>query len=100
MASHGLSLIIFLASSGIVALANTCTVENFSPKIRPIGMIFYSLCLNGVALLAEKFFPVLVEIIYLHGFLLFLGINCCLGIIFVAFMKETKGQSLDSINKR
>lgn len=61
-------------------------------------MIFYSLMLNGVALLGEKFFPILVEIIYMHGFLLFLGINCCLGIVFVAFMKETKGQSIDTIN--
>lgn len=61
-------------------------------------MIFYSLIMNGVALLGEKFFPVLVKIIYIHGFLLFLGINCCLGIIFVAFMKETKGQSIHEPN--
>ena len=61
-------------------------------------MIFYSLMLNGVALLGEKFFPILVEIIYMHGFLLFLGINCCFGIVFVAFMTETKGQSIDTLN--
>lgn len=61
-------------------------------------MIFYSLMLNGVALLVEKFFPILVEIIYMHGFLLFLGINCCFGIGFVIFMKETKGQSIDSLD--
>lgn len=67
-------------------------------QIRPIGMIFYSLCLNGVALLGEKFFPILVKIIDLHGFLIFLGLNCCIGIIYVSFMKETKGQSLDSNN--
>lgn len=51
--------------------------------------------LNGVALLGEKFFPILVEIIYMHGFLLFLGINCCFGIVFVTFMQETKGESID-----
>lgn len=28
-----LSLIIFISSAGIVALANTCTVENFPPKV-------------------------------------------------------------------
>lgn len=27
-----------------------------------------------------------------------LVINCCIGLIFVAFMKETKGKSLDSID--
>lgn len=60
-------------------------------------MAFYSLTLNGVALLGEKFFPVLIEIIHLHGCLLFLGVNCCLGLIFVAVMKETNGKSIDSI---
>lgn len=54
--------------------------------------------LNGVALLGEKFFPILVDIIYMHGFLLFLGINCCFGIVFVAFMEETKGSSIDISN--
>lgn len=29
-----LSFVIFIASSGIVALANTCTVENFPPKVK------------------------------------------------------------------
>ena len=66
-----------------------------SIQIRPMNK---RLVINGVALLGEKFFPILVEIIHLHGFLLFLGINCCLGMVFVAFMKETKGQSLDSTN--
>lgn len=60
-------------------------------------MIFYSLMLNGVALLGDKFFPISVEIIYMHGFLLFLGINCCFGIAFVTFMTETKGQSIDTL---
>lgn len=63
-------------------------------------MIFYSLILNGIALLGEKFFPILVEIIYMHGFLLFLGVNCCFGIVFVTFMKETKGKSLDTMDKQ
>lgn len=33
----------------------------------------------------------------MHGFMLFLGINCCAGLIFVAFMDETKGKSIDSV---
>lgn len=86
---------IFSLALGALFTSNQREKNDFI-QIRPIGMIFYSLMLNGVALLGEKFFPVLVEIIHLHGFLLFLGINCCLGMVFVAFMKETKGQSLDS----
>lgn len=34
-----LSFIIFISSAGIVALANTCTVENFPPKV--IVILFY-----------------------------------------------------------
>lgn len=60
-------------------------------------MIFQSLMFNGVALLGEKFFPILVEIIYIHGFLLFPGINCCLGTVVVTFMKKNKGQSIDDV---
>lgn len=40
----------------------------------------------------------MLDTIHLHGCLLFLAINCCIGLIFIAFMKETRGQSLDSIN--
>lgn len=61
-------------------------------------MVWYSLSNNSVAFVGDKFFPILVESIYLHGFLMVLVINCCIGLIFVAFMKETKGKSLDSID--
>lgn len=57
-------------------------------------MAFYSLCLNAVGLLGDKFFPILLNVIHLHGYMLFLGFNCCLGVIFVAFMKETRGSNL------
>lgn len=58
-------------------------------------MTFYSMAINIVAIMGEKFFPLSIEVIYLHGFLLFLAINCCVGTIFVTFMKETKGKSLN-----
>lgn len=60
--------------------------------------MFYSLCLNAVAFLGDKFFPISLQVIYMHGFMLFLGINCCVGLIFVAFMDETRGTSIDTVN--
>lgn len=61
--------------------------------------MFYSLCINAVSFLGDKFFPVSLEVIYMHGFMLFLGINCCLGLIFIAFMDETSGKSIDTVNQ-
>ncbi|XP_055296009.1 facilitated trehalose transporter Tret1-like [Sitodiplosis mosellana] len=92
-----LSFAIFSSSAGISAIANTCVIENFPTKIRPVGMVFYSTVNNLVAFVVGKSFPILLEIIYLHGFMFLLAINCCLGIIFVLFMKETKGKSLDTL---
>lgn len=135
-----LSFIIFITSSGIIAITNTCIIENIPPKvcayitispclysilriffskttfsvdfiffewlrndmnsfclqIRTAGMTWYSLFNNFMAFVGDKFFPILLEIIHLHGFFILLAINCCAGLIFIASMKETKGKSLDS----
>ncbi|XP_055295384.1 facilitated trehalose transporter Tret1-like isoform X1 [Sitodiplosis mosellana] len=93
-----LSFVIFTSSVGIVAISNACALENFSPKIRPIGVMFHSLCLNAVAFVGDIFFPISLEVVYLHGSMLILGINCCVGLICVAFMDETKGTSIDSVD--
>lgn len=66
-------------------------------QIRSIGMTFYSMTINIVALMGEKFFPLAIEAYQLHAVLLFLAINCCIGTIFVTFMKETKGKSLNAL---
>lgn len=58
----------------------------------------YSLCVSTVAFAADKYFPILLQVIHLHGCFLFFGISCCLGLIFVAFMRETKGKSLDTVD--
>lgn len=60
--------------------------------------MFFSLVLNGVTFLGDKIFPISLDVIYMHGFMLFLGLNCCAGLIFVAFMDETRGASIDSVN--
>lgn len=60
-------------------------------------MIWYSFCGNAISFIIDKSFPILVEIIYLHGVLMVLAFTCCIGLIFVFFMAETKGQPLDTI---
>lgn len=45
----------------------------------------------------DKNFPVLLETIQLHGCFLILTICCCFGLIFVIFMDETRGKSLDAM---
>lgn len=52
-----------------------------------------------MALFSDKYFPILMEVIHLHGCFLFFGICCCFGVVFVAFMKETKGKALDAIDE-
>lgn len=61
-------------------------------------MIFYSLIINLFGFFWSKSFPTFLEIIDLHGFLILLAVNCCLGMIFIAFMNETRGKSIDVID--
>lgn len=69
----------------------------FRLQIRTSGMVIYTLWYNVVSFLGDKYFPIFLEMIHLHGCFLFFAVNCCVGILFVIFvMKETKGQSLDA----
>lgn len=63
-------------------------------------MIIYSIAFNITAFMGGKLFPILLEVIHLHGIMLLLAVNCCLGIVFVAFMRETKGESLDTMESK
>lgn len=72
--------------------------EHFFPQIRSAGMVWLSFCGNAITFIIDKFFPILLEIIYLQGVLLVLGFSCGIGLIFVFFMTETKGDPLDVIN--
>lgn len=118
-----LSFVIFTSCIGIAPLSNVCTVENLPPKVNKIliiitiafhfltlfllinfslfsqirtsGMVLYTLWYNIVAFLGDKYFPILLKMIHLHGCLSIFAVNCFLGILFVIFlMKETKGRSI------
>lgn len=64
-------------------------------------MMINILSLNVSAFLLGKFFPIMSEIIGLHGFLWFLSGGCICAIIFIIFfMEETRGRNLDSIGSK
>ena len=49
--------------------------------------------------IALKLFPILLEIVALHGCMIILAIGCIVGSLFIALaMKETAGQSLDDVD--
>lgn len=49
-----------------------------------------------MSFIALKLFPILLEIVALHGCMTILAVGCIVGSLFIAFaMKETAGQSLD-----
>ncbi|XP_031619137.1 facilitated trehalose transporter Tret1-like [Contarinia nasturtii] len=95
-----LAFVILTACAGIAPLSNVCAVENLPPKIRTHGMVLYTLWYNIVNFFADKYFPILLKGIHLHGCLMIFAVNCFLGTLFVVFyMKETKGRSLEISEK-
>lgn len=55
--------------------------------------------LNGFGFISGKLFPILSELIHLHGVMLLYAIICAFGTIFIAMViKETKGTNLDEID--
>lgn len=54
--------------------------------------------INLIAFFWGKSFPLLLELINLHGVLFLLAGNCGLGLLFIAFVvKETKGAAIDTM---
>lgn len=63
-------------------------------------MVINNLSLAISAFLMVKSFPIMSEMIGMHGCLSFMSVTCILGIVFVIFvMEETKGRNLDSIGR-
>lgn len=68
--------------------------------MRTLGMSLISCAISLSAFTAVKLFPILVELLDLHGCMLIYGIGCFVGAIFVVLvLKETSGKSLDDIGK-
>lgn len=63
-----------------------------------MGVVVFA---NNIAgFISVKIFPILLEIVDIHGSLMIFGIASIAGAIFVLFvMEETSGQSLDDIEE-
>ncbi|XP_037040406.1 facilitated trehalose transporter Tret1-2 homolog [Bradysia coprophila] len=91
-----ISLVIFLSAAGITPVSIICSVEYLPSKIRTFGMSIISMVLSITGFVSVKTFPVLMELVGLHGSLLIYGIGCVVGVVFVIIvLEETRGQSLD-----
>lgn len=61
-----------------------------------MAIICFSLSLD--AFVSVKVYPILLELVDLHGCFIIYGVGCIIGSIFVIFvMRETSGQSLDDV---
>lgn len=61
-------------------------------------MAIIAFFINVITFLFVKLFPILLNIINLHGCLIIFGVGCIIGTIFVLFvLEETKGKSLDDV---
>lgn len=94
------SLVIFLASCGVLTLPFVVISEVLPEKIRPIGTSMCMSLLWVLAFLALKYFYWLSATLGMHGTMfLFAGFSF-LGAIFVSvYVPETKGKSFDEIMK-
>lgn len=82
---------------------NLCFWRNscFFMQIRTIGSAMISVVHSFTSFIALKLFPILLEIVALHGCMTILAIGCIVGSFFIAFaMKETAGQSLDDVDTK
>lgn len=94
-----LGFVIFISSVGIFPLSLICMVEALPTKVRSIGFIVGAFSLAFSSLVVVALYPILLEIIDLHGCMSLFAITCLLGTFFVIFvMDETKGKTLDLLN--
>lgn len=69
-------------------------------QVRTAGTTMMSVTTCISAFVISKLFPILLEIVDLHGCMIILGTGCIIGFFFVLIvMKETSGQSLDDVGK-
>lgn len=69
-------------------------------QIRTLGMSLISCAISMCAFTAVKLFPILLELLNLHGCMLIYGSCCIAGSFYVIFvLNETSKKSLDEIGK-
>lgn len=89
---------VVFAAAGVIPLRLICLIESFPIKLRPIGVTFGNIALNIFTFLSVKLYAPLTEIIKLEGCMLFFGIGCAIGVIYVImYVEETNGKELNVV---
>lgn len=93
-----LSLAIFTASLAITSLPFTVIAELMPEKLKDFGVTFCLAFMSASTFTVLKCFPLLTELIGLHGCMfLFGGVCLSCTIFYILFVPETKGKSYEQI---
>lgn len=94
-------LAVVSSAMGITSLTFVCLVESFPIKMRSVGVTIGNLAVNIFAFVAVKMFPIVNEIIGLHGNFAFFAISCMIGCLFIVlFVPETKDKDLNVLERK
>lgn len=87
---------ILSGSIGVFSATFVVFVELLPSKVRSAGSMMCLVVLSSFGFLTLKYFPVILELIDLQGFLFLCSGVCLAGMIFIiVYVKETKGKPLD-----
>uniref|UniRef100_A0A182P8A2 Major facilitator superfamily (MFS) profile domain-containing protein n=1 Tax=Anopheles epiroticus TaxID=199890 RepID=A0A182P8A2_9DIPT len=93
-----LSFVIFIASVGLLPLTFVILSEILPPKVRGLGGSLCTAFLWTISFLVVKYFPVMVELIGLHGCMwVFCAVCLSAGLFNAIFIPETRGRSIEQI---
>lgn len=81
-----MSIVIFVASIGVVPLTFICIAESFPTKSRPFGMVFGNIAFNSFAFVINKMYPLVEARIGLKACLIVFCVACTFGITYVGFL--------------
>lgn len=95
-----LGFVILISSVGIVPLPRICLVEALPAKVRSFGLTVGMISLSVFLFVTLALYPILLEIIDLHGCMLAFAATCVFGVVFViVYVDETKGKTIDLLNE-
>ncbi|XP_065084159.1 facilitated trehalose transporter Tret1-like [Ochlerotatus camptorhynchus] len=93
-----LSFVIFIAACGILPLTFVILSEILPQKLRSFGGSLCTTFLWVVSFIVIKYFPVMVEVLGMHGCMWTFAGCCLFGVFFNAlFIPETRGKSIEEI---
>ncbi|XP_062551188.1 facilitated trehalose transporter Tret1-like [Armigeres subalbatus] len=93
-----LSFVIFIAACGILPLTFVILSEILPQKLRSFGGSLCTTFLWVVSFIVIKYFPVMVEVLGMHGCMWTFAGCCMFGMFFNAlFIPETRGKSIEEI---